>query len=565
MATSSSDTQGDGATLMHEHSQHVACDYDVVVIGGAVAGSAFAMQLLRRHPKARVLMIERAMRFDRKVGEATVETSGWFFTKVLNVGREIAASHLPKYGLRFWSSGKLPDGSSGDHRKLYEMSELGPGGLASLPSYHIDRAIFDEQLLVIAQREGATLARPAQVRDVELGWPQSKVTYSQAGDDERRTVTTRWVIDASGRSTYLAKKLDLLAEPQGHPTAAAWARWDGVPQIDSPKISGAMAGKSRFPQIVPSRSLSTNHFFGRGWWCWVIPLVGGQTSVGIVYNRELFQLPGEGKLKDRYERYMRSQPGLRDLLADATMVDDDFLAYRNLPYYAKQCAGKGWLMVGDAAAFLDPFYSPGLDYMAFSTYSASLLIDDDLSGRLCEKGVGERVASHNEWFLNAYHRWMKAIYIGKYELFGDFELVCSSYFFDIGMYYIGVVGAVVRDPHNYRVPVMGTPQRRSTWACAVMSAYKRRVVKLAKIRRELGVPMRTQTPLDKPWRQYPAKFELGGRAARLALYGLRLWLAAERRTLVHRMALMLGLRRRTTDVMAEEATTMEPRPATREM
>lgn len=542
--------------MKQEPSQKVPTDYDVIVIGGAVAGSTFATLLKRRHSGARVLIIERAVEFDRKVGEATVETSGLFFTKVLNVGQELARSHMPKYGLRFWFAGKLPDGSCGQHRTMQEMSELGPVGLPSLPSYHIDRAIFDEQLLAIAQREGAVLARPAQVRDVELGWPQSKVTYSEAGGDERKTVTTRWVIDATGRSTYLAKKLDLLAEPEGQPTAAAWARWEGVPPIDSPAIAGDSVGMSRLPRIVPPRSLSTNHFVGRGWWCWMIPLVGGQTSLGIVYNRELFELPGEGKLKDRYERFLRDQPGLRELLANATMVADDFLACRNLPYYAKRCAAKGWIMVGDAAAFLDPYYSPGLDYMAFSTYAASLLIDDDLSGRLDEQGVAERTATHSDWFVTSYHRWMKAIYIGKYEIYGDPELVSASYFFDIGMYYIGVVGAVMRDPHNYRVPVMGTPQWRSTWACAVMAAFKGRLIRLSRIRRELGVPHRTQTSLDMPWRQYPAKFELGGRAARLALHGLRLWLAAERRTLVHRIACLLRLRRKPVpvDVMSDAET-----------
>ena len=110
-----------------------------------------------------------------------------------------------------------------------------------------------------------------------------------------------------------------------------------------------------------SRRLATNHFCGYGWWCWVIPLGGGPTSIGVVYNKDLFALPGEGKPRERYEQFIRTQAGLRELVAHAHMDGDDFLALGKLPYKTSRYLDKGWALVGDAAAFIDPYYSPGLD------------------------------------------------------------------------------------------------------------------------------------------------------------------------------------------------------------
>ena len=43
-------------------------DYDVVIVGGAFSGAATALMLKRKHPAARILIIEKSAEFDRKVG-----------------------------------------------------------------------------------------------------------------------------------------------------------------------------------------------------------------------------------------------------------------------------------------------------------------------------------------------------------------------------------------------------------------------------------------------------------------------------------------------------------------
>src|SRR5437762_1568731 len=76
--------------------------YDVVIAGGALAGAATAILLLRERPQLKVLIVEKSSAFGRRVGEATVEVSGYFLGRVLGLTQHLNESHLVKQGMRFW-------------------------------------------------------------------------------------------------------------------------------------------------------------------------------------------------------------------------------------------------------------------------------------------------------------------------------------------------------------------------------------------------------------------------------------------------------------------------------
>ncbi len=160
-------------------------------------------------------------------------------------------------------------------------------------------------------------------------------------------------------------------------TSSIWARFANVADMDAP---GSKLFDADMPKVIAARRLATNHFCGYGWWCWVIPLSDGQTSIGLVYDKRLFD-PGldEGGPRVAFERFLASQPGLRELVADAEMAEDDFNLRHRLAYTTDAYAGKGWAMVGDAATFLDPFYSPGLDHASFSVFATAKLIAKHLA------------------------------------------------------------------------------------------------------------------------------------------------------------------------------------------
>jgi flavin-dependent dehydrogenase len=496
--------------------------YDVVIIGGAFAGASAACLLKRWLPEKRILLVERQERFTRKVGEATVEISACFLHRVLGLYDYLSREQLPKHGLRYWFT-------DGPNRSLAEMTEIGTIDTPRLPSFQLDRAKLDEQLLAIAAAEDCEVIRPARVTEIGYGWPQSRVRLTDAQGE--REINTRWVIDASGRQGFIARRKKLHQPVPEHPTTAVWARWDQVTDLDGPAIVGTDPRTARLPPVQPSRRLATNHFCGYGWWCWVIPLSGGQTSIGVVYNKKLFELPGSGKLRERYRDFLTAQPGLRELLAGARMDEDDFLALGTLPYKTTQYMDHGWALVGDAASFMDPYYSPGLDHAAISVYATARLIEDDLLGRLDEQALTGRITEHNQRFLRSYARWLSALYEDKYELMGDAELLRCAFLVDTASYYLWVVSFVYDDLEMMTVPPFGLPIPQATFAYRLMRCFNRRLLKLARFRRQVG----TYGCRNSGWRPYSRAFGLKRAAVGPLLRGLLAWLKLEWEYLSYRL------------------------------
>lgn len=488
--------------------------YDVVVIGGAFAGASLATLVRRWCPESRVLIVERQADFGRKVGEATVEVSALFLHRVLGLYHVLARHHLPKHGLRYWFT-------DAPERSLTQMSEVGAGSLPLLPAFLLDRALFDSQLLTLAATEGAEVMRPCRVIAVEPAWPSSQIRLEDASGE--RQITARWVIDASGRHAFLARRWQLHQKTMEHPTAAVWARWKNVADLDSTAVLGADPRTPVLPGLICARRLGTNHFCGYGWWIWVIALAGGETSIGLVYQKELFELPGSGSVQERYRHFVTSQAGLRELLAQAEMDPTDWHTYQHLPYKTTRYMDRGWALVGDAASFLDPYYSPGLDHASMSVYATARLLEEDLREHLDEPTLGAHIEAHNQHFLTSYERWLRALYTGKYELFGDAELTACAFLLDTSLYYLGVVTPVYSNLDMLRQPLFGPPTAASSIGFRVMHAFKQRLIHLARSRRQRG----TYGQRNLHWRFYSKAPGLGSRAIKMLRQGLWLWLCCE--------------------------------------
>jgi flavin-dependent dehydrogenase len=203
--------------------------YDVAVIGGALSGAATATLLLRRNPGLRLLIVEKSAQLSRRVGEATVEISAYFMGRVLGLSQHLNESHLVKQGLRFWFK-------NDDVKSVAEASEVGGLYQVRLPSYQLDRATFDEEVLRRACDAGAKLLRPATVAKVELK-PGELQTLTLRHHETTETVRARWVVDASGRAAVLARKNGWWRNNSEHPTAAAWSRWKGVKDWDGRELA----------------------------------------------------------------------------------------------------------------------------------------------------------------------------------------------------------------------------------------------------------------------------------------------------------------------------------------
>ena len=229
------------------------------------------------------------------------------------------------------------------------------------------------------------------------------------------------------------------------------------------------------------RNTATNHLVGDGWWAWCIPLKGGDVSVGVVFDQRLVDWPEHGSLGQRLKDFLCAHPVGREILQDAEWIEGDVHLRRNLPYVSTTFAGDGFVLVGDAAGFLDPFYSPGMDWISFTATSAVEMILAERRG----EGMRERVCKHNRDFGVSYARWFEAIYKDKYEYMGDYELMRLAFLLDLGFYYVGVASQPFkRGAEGLRETVFST--RPSVPFYHLMRFYNRRFARIARARKRRG-------------------------------------------------------------------------------
>jgi len=479
--------------------------YDVVVLGGALAGAATALLLRRDHPALSVLVVEKNPAFDSRVGEATTEMSGMFLTRRLALWEHLEREHLPKEGLRYWFGNEEVRGHA-------DASETGGVVRSLVPSFQLRRDVLDEHLLDLARREGAEVLRPARVIDATVGARDHAVEVEAGGT--RTRVACRWLVDATGRACWLGRKLGLIERNERHPIASMWCRWRGVRHIDD---LAARSGGKLARGNVGSRRLATNHYPRRGAWVWSIPLANGETSIGIVWDKRLVDLHQRGDREAAYRDYLRQLAPLSELLEGASMRDGDFRFYSTLAYCTRQYAGEGWALVGDAAAFLDPYYSPGLDHAAFSVEATVALIGADAAGTLDAAAI----ATHNETFLRSYRRFFEGIYDGKYLYMGEADLLSAAMLIDTAQYYIFVVIPAYRLFGRFHwMPVLGP--REAFFSYYYLRWVNHRLQRLAELRRATGEQGRRNAG-----RRVRLFFDLGLAPWRMGLRGTRLWLTAE--------------------------------------
>ena len=426
-------------------------------------------------PGIKIAIIEKSEKFKRRVGESTVEISSWFLLRALKLGKHLNLEHINKQGLRFWLSNE----QCNDYRNC---SEIGPKYNVRLPGFQIDRSVLDENLLQKAiTKENVTLFRQWKVSDFELqdGGTQTAHLFNPQSL-ERKKIQGRWIIDASGFNTLIARKNGWYKANKRHATASLWARFKGVKQLDSDEdcCSDFSWRNKAFGMRMPA----TNHVVGFGWWSWWIPLKDGDYSVGIVFDQNIVSIDTKNRhLGETLKNFLNQHPMSRFMLSDAEIIENDVHYRKNLPYLSQKVAGDGFALVGDAAGFIDPFYSPGLDWSSFTIMNAVNLIKKQRNGLLKKSDI----TGANSLFTQSGDRWFQALYEGKYYYIGDAELMNLSFKLDLGTYYLGVVDGIYKKGlTGFMYPPFARPY--STPAFLLIRLYNNRLTKIAINRRITG-------------------------------------------------------------------------------
>jgi flavin-dependent dehydrogenase len=402
-----------------------AQSYDVAILGGGLAGLTLSIQLKLARPHTRVLVLEAregpAPLAAFKVGESTVACGAHYFSEVVGMHEHLHAEQLKKCGLRYFLPGE-------GNEDITRRAELGVPFFPPHDNFQLDRGLFENKLAARARTLGVDLQQGARVREVELGTDAHSVVFEQF--DRESTVASRWLVDASGRAGILKRKLELGVDC-GHHINSAWFRLGGGLDLED-WGSGDAAWMARMSE-PGLRKLSTNHLMGEGYWVWLIPLSSGPISIGVCADPR-FHPYEEINEFDRLLAWLHEhEPELAAKVAARLDDVEDFLRVRDFAYGVKQTYSTDrWSLVGEAAAFADPFYSPGSDFIGYgNTFTADIVVRE-LDG----EDVSERVEYYNDMYQRQFS-FVISRYRDSYPLFGNPWVLCGFLTWDFYASHVG--------------------------------------------------------------------------------------------------------------------------------
>ena len=405
-----------------------ANQHEVVILGAGLASLSLARHLLI-HTKKRVLLLEKRVEVPsarQKVGEATVQVSSYYFSKILDLEEHFFQEHLLKYNLRFyWPTPGRGNSAYEDYSQSYIRD------LSNIATFQVDRNALERELLRLNLESDRFEFRPG-IANLEVMVGESgklhAINYEMKG--ERFDCQAVWLVDATGRARFLARKLGLTKpSPIRHGATFFWV--NGL--IDIEKLTGL----SRMQSLIhPDRQklghlpawLATNHFMGEGYWFWTIPLKG-KTSLGLVYDHAKIHVDEVSSPEKVIAWIAKRFPMFAADLSARQIIDHGL--YRDFSYDCTQSiSADRWALAGESGRFSDPLYSPGGDLIALYN---TLIVDAILTEEQSSLAVKARLYELLMW---AFYEAYIPSYSESYDVLGDQECFAMKYGWELTVYFI---------------------------------------------------------------------------------------------------------------------------------
>jgi len=349
--------------------------YDVVVAGGGPAGSTAAIVLARAGFSVCVLEKDKHPRFH--IGESILPRTTPLLKELGLEEAVLGLTHVPKFGAEF--------GFGNDHRtRKFSFTD---GLIPGFPVFNIERSIFDKLLLDKAREAGAQVYEQRPVKGI---------TKLADGDVEVESadgpVRARLLLDASGHGTVVGRALNLRRNFQD-------------PELQK------VAYFQHFENVERPAGRETGHpgiFMCAEGWFWMIGLSDTRTSVGFVtrpsFARTL-NVPPTRLLQWAVSRCPVVRHRMRDAAGSAENIVLSDFSYRCRPY-----AGPGYLMIGDAACFLDPIFSTGVTLAMMGSSHAAGLAARMLRAELRPKAAQRQHCRYIERGTEPFWRLIRSYY-----------------------------------------------------------------------------------------------------------------------------------------------------------
>ncbi len=320
--------------------RHKKLDAEVIIIGGGPAGSVLGAYLNRAGIDH--IIVDKAHHPRPHVGESMLCAA----TRILKEIDFLPVMEQEQFIVRRgvgWSAWF-------DSAEInLDFSELGDMDHA----YHVDRAKFDDLLLQHARANGSKIVTGAQVEGIDFNRQGAANGITAKVGESKISLRSRLVVDATGRQAILGRQLNIMkTDPEFRQFAVhSW-------------FTGVDRGKKAAADFTHVHLLPIH----RGW-AWQIPITHEVTSIGVVTDRENFVKAGED-----VEPFFQWTVGLNPTLAQRMKSAKRLREFRldgNYSYTMNRFAGEGWIMVGDAAFFIDPIFSSGLSMAMHSAKFAA--------------------------------------------------------------------------------------------------------------------------------------------------------------------------------------------------